>query len=261
MGEYTSDQDLNAVLREWTKGAKAVLGTNFVGAYLQGSIALGDWDVWSDVDFLTVVEQAVTEEELAGLQEVHARIFQMGSHWAQHLEGSYFPRDVLSHNSRVKELVPFLNNTHDQLTPSEHDNTLVVRWMTRERGIVLSGPDPKDLIEPVSGEALREEVRETIKDWGDEILFGRYPINNRWAQPFAALMYCRMLHTLETGRVESKRAGVEWAKKSLEPRWVGLVEYAWEQRSEPSLKIKLEAEPGKVKETMEFIREIIESRE
>ncbi len=260
MGGFITDQSLNMVLGEWVRSARAVLGMDFIGAYLQGSIALGDWDVWSDVDFLAVVEQPISEEELAGLQEMHARIFRVGSHWAQHLEGSYFPRELLSQNDRVKELIPFLNNTHDRLVPSEHDNTLVVRWMTRERGIILSGPDPKDLIEPVSGEALRDEVRETIKDWGDEILFGRYPINNRWAQPFAALMYCRMLHTLETGRIESKRAGVEWAKKSLEPRWVELIEYAWDQRSEPSLKIRLEAEPEKVAKTMEFIREIVESR-
>ncbi|PYN82823.1 MAG: hypothetical protein DMD96_04780 [Candidatus Rokuibacteriota bacterium] len=38
------------------------------------------------------------------------------------------------------------------------------------------------------------------------------------------LSFCRMLQTLETGRVESKRAGALWALRSLERQWSGLIE-------------------------------------
>jgi predicted nucleotidyltransferase len=38
------------VLGELVSGARAVLGSNFAGAYLQGSFAVGDADEQSDVD-------------------------------------------------------------------------------------------------------------------------------------------------------------------------------------------------------------------
>ncbi|HEY1878917.1 MAG TPA: hypothetical protein VGG68_03185 [Caulobacteraceae bacterium] len=36
--------DLNAVLAHWLSEVRRVLGDNFVGAYLQGSFAVGDAD-------------------------------------------------------------------------------------------------------------------------------------------------------------------------------------------------------------------------
>ena len=44
--------DLNVVLREFVTQVRNVLGANFIGAYLQGSFAVGDFDIYSDVDFL-----------------------------------------------------------------------------------------------------------------------------------------------------------------------------------------------------------------
>jgi hypothetical protein len=86
---------------------------------------------------------------------------------------------------------------------SEHDNTQVARWVTRERGIVLAGPDPRELIDEVSGEALRIEMREKLHRAAVE---GPDPaaIDSRWLQAFLVVLYCRMLHTLETGTVVSK---------------------------------------------------------
>jgi predicted nucleotidyltransferase len=51
------------------------LNTNFVGAYLQGSFAVGDFDLHSDVDFIVVLEEELSPEEVHGLQAVHERIY------------------------------------------------------------------------------------------------------------------------------------------------------------------------------------------
>ena len=47
--------ELNTVLRELVDRLQAALGDNFVGAYLQGSFAVGDFDQDSDCDFIVVV--------------------------------------------------------------------------------------------------------------------------------------------------------------------------------------------------------------
>jgi predicted nucleotidyltransferase len=84
--------DLNAVLRALVSGAQAVLRSRFLGAYLQGSFALGDWDADSDVDFIIAIEQDVPEADLPALQALHSRLYELEPPWAKHLEGSYVPK-------------------------------------------------------------------------------------------------------------------------------------------------------------------------
>jgi hypothetical protein len=60
------------------------------------------------------------------------------------------------------------------------------------------------------------EILETMAPWREELLANPKKPNNRFYQPFAVLSYCRMLHTLRLGTVESKRAGATWAKEALD---------------------------------------------
>jgi hypothetical protein len=54
--------------------------------------------------------------------------------------------------------------------------------------------------------------------------------------------------------VGSKRAGAEWAKASLDSRWTGLIERAWNERPNPSLKVRQSADLTDFDSTVEFIR-------
>ena len=253
-GAPTSDRELNAVLRELVTGVQTILGDTFIAAYLQGSFAVGDWDIHSDVDFLIAIAHDVPEGDLPALQALHARIYHLGSPWAHHLEGSYFPRELLRRGDATKTPLLYLDNGSQALVRSAHDNTLVVRWVVREYGITLAGPAPRSLIDPVPADALRQEVSATMRTWATDLFANRYRIDNRWAQPFAVLSYCRMLHTLRTGRIGSKPAGAQWARGALESRWAGLMQRAWEDRPHPSLKVRQPAEPTDVEQTLAFIR-------
>ncbi len=254
LNDPTPDPDLNAVLLELVTGAQAVLGDNFVAAYLQGSFGVGDWDNDSDVDFLIAIEHDVSDADLPTLQAMHGRIYDLQSNWALHLEGSYFPKATLKRGGPTGGPLLYLDNTSRVLIRSNHDNTLVVRWVTRECGITLAGPDPDALIDPVSADDLRQEVLMVMHDWAQQLFADPDQMNNRWYQPFAVLSYCRMLHTLQTGRIESKPAGATWAKSVLDPRWRGLIQRAWEERPNPSLKVRQKADPGDFDSTLEFIK-------
>jgi predicted nucleotidyltransferase len=249
----TANLELNAVLYEFVNSVQEVLKESFVSAYLQGSFAIGDWDTDSDIDFTVVVEKDLSEVELQALQAMHARIYKVETEWAKHLEGSYFPRDILESSDPTKKEIWYLDNTHDKLVLSNHDNTLVVRWVVREYGITLAGNDPKELIDVVPANDLRREIFSTMQEWADEIFSGQWKLNNKWAQPYAVLSYCRMLHSLDTGRIASKLSGAQWAKSTLDNHWVDLIQRAWDERPNPSLKVRQAAEPSEVKSTIEFI--------
>jgi len=250
--------DLNAVLDQLVSGAQATLAANLIGVYLQGSFAVGDADQHSDVDFLVVVRQSLSAAEVIALQELHGRIYDQPSDWAKHLEGSYFPKDLLRWGDPAHTKLWYLDNTSRTLEPSDHDNSLVVRWQAREHGIALAGPELKTLIDPIPAQDLRREVRAVMRDRGAEIISGRYSIDNRWAQPFAVISYCRMLQTLETGTIQSKLAAVRWGLEHLDPRWADLIQRAWKDRPDPSTKFRTQADPQDVCSTIEFIRYALE---
>lgn len=249
----TSNSELNAVLHEFVASVQQILNKNLVSIYLQGSFAIGDWDMDSDVDFLIATEHEVPDVDLPALQAMHTRIYNLESEWAKHLEGSYFPKGILKIGDPSKAKLLYLDNTHDKLIMSDHDNTLVVRWVVRVYGITMAGCDPKDLIDPVSADDLRQEIFTTMHEWAEEIFTGQWEMNNRWAQPFAVLSYCRMLHTLNSGRIASKLSGAQWAKSTLDSRWTGLIQRAWEERPNPSLKVRQVADANEVSSTVEFI--------
>jgi hypothetical protein len=80
--------------------------------------------------------------------------------------------------------------------------------------------------------------------------------NSRFGQSFTVLTYCRMLHTLHTGTVQSKKAGAKWAKEFVDPKWAKLIDQAWKEREGVRFMVKIRqpAEQTLLYETLEFIQ-------
>ena len=256
--------DIKAVLTQLMRGARAILGNDFVGGYLVGSTATGDFDAYSDVDFLIVTRQELSTPQVDALQILHSEVRSMDVIWAEKLEGSYFPRRKLGSHDVTGTNVWYLENGHRTLAPSAHDDTLVVRWVFRERGIAFDGPAPHSLTPPVPIDALKAEVLSTMRAIPRYIV--EEPIaspgasskaeaptlhfwNRRFGQSFAVLTCCRIMHTLETGRVESKKKAVEWALTAIDPPWTGLIERAWAGRGGD---FDSPADPAEYASTLEF---------
>jgi hypothetical protein len=70
---------------------------------------------------------------------------------------------------------------------------------------------------------LRAEVSHTL----DLVLeLELEPIHLVAWQAFWVGLFCRMLHTISTGAVHSKKAGMAWALHALDGQWRGLIERA-----------------------------------
>jgi predicted nucleotidyltransferase len=253
--------DLNGVLEAMTAGIRDALGDELVAVYLQGSFAVGGFDEHSDVDFVVAVRDDLPEPLVDALQLVHAQTYDLDCEWAKHLEGSYFPLEVLRSCERRAELLWYLEHGGRSLARSDHCNTAVVRATVRQHGVVLVGPEPSELVDPVAVETLRQEIAETMYEWGEEILNEPDRFRNRFYQSFIVLSYCRMLHDLQTGEVGSKRSGAEWAKRVLDPSWTDLIDGTWDGRPDPASKVREEPDPTAFARTLEFVRYAIDMRE
>jgi len=246
--------DVNTVLADLVASARLALGQAFVGAYLQGSFAVGDFDRHSDVDFVIVAADELRDAQVDALQAVHRRIFALPCAWAQHLEGSYFSMATLRNSGQPSEPLWYLDHGSQSLIRSDHCNTLVVRWILRERGVLLAGPSPATLLDPVPVDALRREIRATIRTWGRQILDDPDRYANRFYQGYIVLSYCRMLHDLVTGYPGSKRAGATWAKATLDPAWSALIDRAWEGRPDPAATVRQPADAPAFASTLQFVK-------
>lgn len=256
MKPVTPYSELNAVFAMLLEQTQTILAENFVGLYIVGSFALGDFDADSDADFLVVTHSDVTPEQEAALQTMHAIIHDLETDWAKHLEGSYINKELLKHPDPLRTPLLYLNNTAQVLERSDHCNKALVRWTLQEHGIVLAGPDPKTLIEPVSPEDLRQESLQILPKlyaWAKEVLIPEAQ-NNRWSQSYVLISSCRLLYTIQIGTITSKLRAVRWAQETLESRWSDLLERAWQDRPNPSLKVRLQTDPEDARDTLEFVQ-------
>ncbi len=254
MTHPTPFPDLNDVLTQLTAGLRRVLGPDLVALYLQGSFALGDADEGSDVDFLAVTRERLTPAQAEAVQAMHRTIFDLPSPWARHLEGSYFPAELLRRPDPTHTPIPNFDHGSRDLQFSNHDNTLMVRCSAREHAIALAGPPPQELIDPVDPNELYAELWTKYEAWGQAVLDDPNSLDNDWIQPYAALSFARMLHTLDSGAVHSKRAAVEWARTHLDPHWTPLLERAWAKHSDQFLRYSEPADPVDLQLTRAFIR-------
>ena len=253
MAGTTIYPELNAVLDELVASVQEILGDAFVGTYLLGSFALGDADEHSDVDFL-VVTRADVNEELADLQAMHGRLYERDTPWAQHLEGSYTPEEILRRVDPTRASFLFLDNGARELGRDPHCNTAVTRWTLRERGVVLAGPEPKALVEEVTHAQLREEMRWMAREYA---AWAQEPTEagpmSRWKQPYLVLTLCRILHTEATGTVVSKTEAGRWALRTLDPEWADLIQRAIEDRPDPWRRVDEPTDAALVERTLAFV--------
>lgn len=231
------------------------LGDNLVGVYLCGSLALGDFDPEkSDVDALVVTELPVSDAEMDRLSAFHASMPPSYTVPGRDYEVYYIDRTTLRRFAPSQRHVKI--EPGEPLCRTEHRPGWVIeRWVVRERGVTLAGPDPKSLIDSVSADELRwaagEELRARLTNWSG----GRWPITEMahlGAQSFEVETACRALHTVQMGQPSSKREAVAWALGALPERWYELIEWSRRHKKEQT------QDPSRVPEVLEFLRWAVE---
>ncbi|MBU1661904.1 MAG: DUF4111 domain-containing protein [Chloroflexi bacterium] len=205
---------------------QTVLGEHFIGMYLYGSLASGDFDPHrSDIDFLVVTADELPDEMVSALEAMHTRITASSSMWAAKLEGSYLPRNALRRYDPTAAPCPTINEGRFYVARHGSD-WIIQRHIIREEGVVLAGPAPQTLIDPIKPGDLRGAVRGILHEWWAPMLRDPAWLHGSEYQAYATLTMCRALHTLQYGTIASKPVAARWAQESLGERWGLLIERA-----------------------------------
>jgi predicted nucleotidyltransferase len=234
VNRVTQYPEINKILDLLLSSASAVLGNQLVGMYLYGSLATGDFDLeTSDIDFLVVTTSSLSDKTIADLEAMHHRLWKSGLKWAAKLEGSYIPkRDIRRHDPRSGPC-PTVNEGQFYLDQRGSD-WIIQRHVIREQGIILVGPPPETLIDPVSPNEIRKAIKGVLQEWWFPMLE-----NPSWLQKhgvgyhaYAILTMCRALHALEHGMIVSKPEAARWAQKELGEEWSLVIEQALATRAD-----------------------------
>lgn len=103
-------------------------------------------------------------------------------------------------------------------------NWVIERYIVREHGVVVWGPSPRTLIDPISPRELREAVCEQLSDFWYAQLAEPGWLRPRHYQAFAVLTLCWALYTLSQGTVTSKPEAAACAYQALYPQWQPVIE-------------------------------------
>jgi hypothetical protein len=237
---------------------KSLLGEELVGFYLDGSLALGDFDpVTSDADFIAAVARPLSLETEFGEQEfalrnsvsklaaMHRRIRDSGRPFATELEGSYIHLSALRRHDPADAVFPNLERGPDEVLKlkEHHSDWVIHRYTVRERGIALFGPPPATLIDPISPDDVRAATAGVLRSWWGTAEGLTYV---RDATPETLAVYivptmCRALYALEFGAVISKPAACRWALAALDVRWHPLIERSLRRESDEATKDEMMA--------------------
>ena len=248
--------DVNFMLSEVFKSVRAVLGNNFTGMYLDGSLVNGDFDQDSDIDFVVVTEDEIPEATFLELQTMHDRLAKIDSPWAIQLEGSYLSKRAIRRFDPAYTLYPNIERgSGERLKIADHDKVWDThRYILRKKGLALAGPAPETLIDPVMPMQLRQAMQSILPGWATYMLNHPDQIKIRGYQSYIVLTVCRILYTLHHGTVVSKPTAARWVQQNLGERWDALIESAWVGRHNSDM----QPLPEDMNGTQEFIRFALE---
>ena len=246
MNQWTPYPEINALLLDLLRRVRDALGPEFVGMYLYGSLASGDFQPdRSDVDFVVVTNDVLAEPLVAALTSMHRDLASSGSPWANKVEGAYVPAAVLRRHDAAHPAVSILNEGkfYTEVLASDW---ILQRHQLRAEGVVIGGPEPHGLIDPIEDRDLQRAVRANLHEWWAPMLEDPTRLYDTGYQSYAVLSLCRTLYTLEHGTLVSKSDAGRWALQTLPTDWTPLIEAALSWRSGDAV--------GNVAQTMTFIR-------
>lgn len=226
----TPYQDVNDILAGLADELQETLQDQLVGLYLTGSLTYGDFDKGSsDIDFLAVLTQQLSDEQLEQVKQIHEHKASEFPEWAKRIEGSYITNEMLANDNPPEQPRPYVNNA--KMNSYRYGNEWVLNlYVLHECGIALVGPAAKDFFPKISIERVREFSKKDLHDdWQSKLddlkAFDHEGYEPSHIQAYAILTMCRVLHRAKNENVASKRVASAWVKENY-PQWRELIEKA-----------------------------------
>jgi hypothetical protein len=217
--------EVTPLLAKLPEALKHLLGTNLVGFYVYGSVLEPAFDpARSDVDCIAVTERALTDVEYRQLNDWLTEAA-TADPWVMRLQLS-----CLNKSSVLAEDATACLYQCGVLTRSGSDGNPIIWMDLLQRGCTLVGATPESFLPRITPEIFRQAlVREVgylrdelsgepASEWRDRLSYRVY----------AVLTLCRILFSVQTGKVAPKERAARWAIDHVPADWHDLIRRALE---------------------------------
>ncbi len=228
MTEHTGFEPANLLLNQFSQNAELILRNNFIGCYLFGSLAVGDFDpATSDVDILVATHHNLSQLEVEQLSFFHKTLFESKASYSAELECFYASKNDLQNFVQGKSPCYKVDRGSGGLQLETLDADWVINsFSLLNYGKIIKGPDVRSLIAPVSVEKLKAAIRDLMELWWFPMVKNRKKLEHAGYRFYAILTMARMLATFELNKIISKKAAAAYALAKFDERWRCLIEKA-----------------------------------
>lgn len=215
----TPHPPVNQLLQDLLSELKKLLGADFAGLYLYGSLVTGDYDPEiSDVDLLAAVTHDLNPAEFTALETMHLQLMSRAPQWDNRIEIAYVSLKALRTFKTERSQIGIISPGEPFNLKMAGIDWLMNWYVVREKGITLWGPPPAEIIAPVSKEEFIDSLRDHARSWQAWI----DKVYERPYQSYVILTLCRALYAVVKGESVSKIQAAAWAQQEL-PQWAGLI--------------------------------------
>lgn len=216
---------INILLQQLLLKIQTVLSCQLVGLYIGGSIATNSFNnETSDIDCYVITEHALSKNIIQHIEAMHKAFYLSEIVYARKVEVSYIPKASLV-NFNPQDRRPYFNEGNFYLAPYGN-NFIIELYVLREKGISVFGPNIKLLTKEITVSDLRLAIHRNLIDYWQPMLANLEKLQRDDYQVFGILTMCRILYTLETNLIASKKEAAQWAVKNLNRTWKELIEKA-----------------------------------
>ncbi|KQL54268.1 hypothetical protein AN964_12715 [Heyndrickxia shackletonii] len=208
------------------------LGTNLVGIYLHGSLAMGCFQpAKSDVDVLIVVKETLTINQkqniIRDILELTEYKLEMSILLERDVQEFQYPTPFELHYSEMHRERYLLDENY--LCSDSVDPDLAAHFVvTYERGRCLYGAPIHEVFNAIDRKYYLQSILFDVDNAVQEIV--RDPV-------YYTLNLCRVLFYLKEGVVSSKKEGGEWGLRNVPDSYKELVSASLSQYTNPSIQI------------------------
>ncbi|MDM5190589.1 DUF4111 domain-containing protein [Bacillus sp. DX4.1] len=220
--EYSIPEEVKSLLDQYVNGLQGILANEkLIGVYVYGSIALGAFHLeTSDVDFVTVIAEPVSEAEKIRISELHKKLSK--STLGKRMDGMYIPlADLGKYN---EEMPQYVYCADGKINVGHWDVNAVTWWMVKNRGITIMGKEANELPFTVIWNDVVETMKYNVEQyWSQKASRPYLFLIEEWVES-AVVTMGRILYTLEHETIVSKDKGLQYIMQSSSEEWEPLLQ-------------------------------------
>ncbi|WP_079999572.1 aminoglycoside adenylyltransferase domain-containing protein [Bacillus mycoides] len=215
-------KEVKNLMDQYVNGLQDIFfNEQLVGVYVYGSIALGAFHLdTSDVDFVTVTRETVSEIEKSQISDLHKRLSK--SKLGERMDGMYIPLTDLGKSN--KEIAQYVYCADGKVNVGHWDVNDVTWWTLKNRGITVTGEEANKLPFEVPWSKVVETMKYNVEQYWREKASNPYLfLIEEWVES-AVVTLGRILYTLEHETIVSKDEGLQYMMRSSNDNWKPLLQ-------------------------------------